>query len=116
MLKKNSALPCYKEQMFYTMNKGQTALEIAVTQGEDKDVKFVNTIARHKLDLPPNRDSECPIKVRYSYDLNQRMHCQFEDLQSGKLLEIDLEMNDNGQAKSGTLEEKVRQLQAYEVK
>jgi len=116
MLKKNSVLPCYKEQMFYTMNKGQTNLEIAVTQGEDKDVKFVNTIARHKLNLPPNRDAECPIKVRYSYDLNQRMHCQFEDMQSGKLLDIDLEMNNNGQATNGLIEEKVKQLQAYEVK
>jgi molecular chaperone DnaK len=90
ILKKNTPLPCEASQMFYTMSQGQTALEITITQGEDSDPAYVNKIATHKFELPPGRAAQCPIKVTYRYDVNQRMYCQFEDLQSGRSLQLDL--------------------------
>ncbi|MBN2182322.1 MAG: Hsp70 family protein [Sedimentisphaerales bacterium] len=97
ILKKNTPLPCEASQTFYTVSKGQTAVEVTITQGEDSAVEYVNKIATHKLELPPNRQAECPIKVTYSYDVNQRMHCKFEDLESGKALAVDLSINKNGE-------------------
>jgi len=97
ILKKNTPLPCRSTQMFYTMSDGQAEIEINVTQGEDTDVKFVNRIASHRFELPEGRKAGCPIRVTYSYDVNQRMHCSFEDLESGRTLQVDLCLNGNGE-------------------
>jgi len=97
ILKKNTPLPCEVSQTFYTVSKGQTEVEVTITQGEDGVVEYVNKIATHKLELPPDRPAECPIKVTYSYDVNQRMHCKFEDVESGKTLAVDLSLNKNGE-------------------
>jgi molecular chaperone DnaK len=97
ILKKNTPLPCEVSQTFYTVTKGQTEVEVTITQGEDSTVEYVNKIATHKLELPPDRPAECPIKVTYSYDVNQRMHCKFEDVESGKTLAVDLSMNKKGE-------------------
>jgi molecular chaperone DnaK len=97
ILKKNTPLPCEATQTFYTVSKGQAALEITITQGEDRDPKYVNKIATHKFKLPPDRPAKCPIKVTYRYDVNQRMHCKFEDIQSGTALEVDFCLDQDGQ-------------------
>jgi molecular chaperone DnaK len=103
ILHKNTPLPCESTQTFYTVSKGQKAVEVTITQGEDASVEYVNKIATHKFELPEDRPAECPIKVTYSYDVNQRMHCKFEDVQSGRTLEVSLGLNNKGQV----LEEKV---------
>ncbi|MHC4742473.1 MAG: Hsp70 family protein [Planctomycetota bacterium] len=96
ILKKNTPLPCEASQVFYTVAEGQSAVEVTVTQGEDTVPEFVNKIATNKLELPSDRQAECPIKVTYSYDVNQRMHCSFEDVESKRMLEVDLRLD--GQA------------------
>jgi len=114
ILKKNTPLPCEVSQTFYTVSKGQTEVEVTITQGEDSAVEYVNKIAMHKLELPPDRPAECPIKVTYSYDVNQRMHCKFEDVESGKALAVELSLNKNGEMSEEDLTEKSKQK--YEVK
>lgn len=115
ILKKNTPLPCEASEMFYTMSEGQTELEVTITQGEDTLPQYVNKIATHKFKLPPNRPAECPIKVTYRYDVNQRMHCKFEDLQSGKALEVDFCLDQNGKIAEGNVTEKTKQLQHFKV-
>jgi molecular chaperone DnaK len=96
ILKKNTPLPCEASQMFYTLTKGQSEVEVTITQGEDTAVEYVNKIATNKFKLPPDRPAECPIKVTYSYDMNQRMHCKFEDIESGRVLEVDVCLDQDG--------------------
>jgi molecular chaperone DnaK len=108
ILKKNTPLPCESSQTFYTLKKGQDAVEVVITQGEDADADYVNKIAVHKLELPADRPAECPIKVTYSYDLNQRMHCKFEDVQSGKTLAVELGLDDKGKMAEGKKETNVQ--------
>ena len=98
--------------MFYTLTEGQSEVEVTVTQGEDKTVEYVNKIATHKFKLPPNRPAECPIKVTYSYDVNQRMHCKFEDLESGRVLEVNLCLDQKGKMSESDVKEKEKQLSA----
>lgn len=104
ILSKNTPLPCEATQTFYTVTQGQSAVEVTITQGEDTAVEYVNKIATHKFDLPGDRPAECPIKVTYSYDVNQRMHCRFEDVESGRTLEVALGLN-NGKLQEEQVKE-----------
>jgi molecular chaperone DnaK len=112
ILNKNTPLPCEASQMFYTLRAGQAEVEVTITQGEGNDVEFVNKIATYKFELPPDRPAECPIKVTYSYDINQRMHCKFEDIESGRALEVDLSLDQEGNMSESKAKDKDRQLSA----
>jgi molecular chaperone DnaK (HSP70) len=101
--------------MFYTMVEGQTELKVTVTQGEDTSIEYVNQIATHTLKLPPGRPAECPIKVTYGYDVNQRMQCRFEDVESGKVLEVDLSLDKEGKVLEKDLKEQANELNALKV-
>lgn len=114
ILKKNTPLPCEVSQMFYTMNENQKKLEVTVTQGEDAAVEYVNIIATHTIDLPPGRSAKCPIKVTYSYDVNQRMHCKFEDIESGQIHELDFSIDKKGKLLEAE-EEQANQREALKV-
>lgn len=112
ILNKNTPLPCEVSQTFYTLTEGQSELEVTVTQGEDADVEYVKKIATHKIELPPGRQAGCPIKVTYGYDVNQRMHCKFEDVQSSKVLEVDLSLGRDGTMSQGETTDDQEQLSA----
>ncbi len=115
ILKKNTPLPCEVSETFYTMSQGQTELKVTVTQGEDASAEYVNKIATHVLELPPNRPAKCPIKVTYSYDVNQRMHCSFVDLDSKKVYQFDFCLDQNGEISQSDIKEQAGQLEALKV-
>ena len=109
ILNKNMPVPCEASQTFYTLSEGQSELEVTITQGEDTDVEYVRKVATHKFELPPDRPAGCPIKVTYGYDVNQRMRCKFEDVQSSKVLEVDLSLDSDGSmSQSETMENQER--------
>jgi len=115
ILKKNTPLPCEESQVFYTVSDGQTAVEVTITQGEDTEPQYVNKIATHRLTLPPDRPADRPIRVTYSYDVNQRMHCKFEDIESEHLLEVDLRLDENGNVLADDVKHTAEQLEAFKV-
>lgn len=115
ILKKNTPLPCDATQTFYTMSEGQTELQVTVTQGEDEDPEYVNRIATETFELPPNRPANRPIQVRYSYDVNQRMHCTFRDEDSGRSLEVEFCVGESGKIKKTNAERSAEELAAYKV-
>ena len=115
ILQKNTALPCEASQMFYTVSEGQKRVEVTITQGEDADPAYVNRIATHSFELPPDRPAERPIKVTYSYDLNQRMHCKFEDIDSGRVLEVDFSLDQEGSASEERVAEQTKELEPFKV-
>jgi molecular chaperone DnaK len=115
ILPKNTPLPCEKSQRFYTMVEGQTELQVTITQGEDKDPDYVNKIATEVFELPPDRPANQPIKVTYSYDVNQRMHCTFEDEQSGRTLEVDFCVGENDKLTRAGVQQKTQELKSFKV-
>jgi len=115
LLQKNTPLPCESTQMFYTMTDNQKEVEVNITQGEDSDTRYVNRIATHRLKLPEGRPAGCPVKVTYSYDANQRMHCSFEDVESGRALDVDLCLDDKGQLSPSQAKEKGQQMKEVKV-
>jgi len=116
ILKKNTSLPCQVSQKFYTMADGQKELQVTVTQGEDENVDYVNIIASEVFQLPPDRPMNQPINVTYSYDVNQRMHCNFQDEQSGRVLDVDLSVGESGRMSGKDVKCKAQQLETYKVK
>lgn len=115
ILQKNTPLPCEASQMFYTVSEGQKRVEVTITQGEDTDPAYVNKIATHSFELPPDRPAERPIKVTYSYDMNQRMHCKFEDIDSGRVLEVDFALDQEGGACEERVAEQTKELEPFKV-
>jgi molecular chaperone DnaK len=115
ILKKNTPLPCEETQTFYTMVDGQTQLQVTITQGEDRDPDYVNKIATEIFELPSGRPANQPIKVTYSYDVNQRMHCRFEDEESGRILEVDFCVGENGELSEKNVKQKAEELQSFKV-
>jgi molecular chaperone DnaK len=115
ILSKNTPLPCEASQIFYTMTEGQTEVEVSITQGEDTMPEYINKIATYRFQLPPNRPAGCPIKVTYSYDVNQRMHCRFEDTQSGKTLEVDFCLDQNGEMSQDNTGQVEKELASFKV-
>jgi molecular chaperone DnaK len=115
ILKKNTPLPCEVKQTFYTMVDDQESLDIIITQGEDTDPDYVNKITSDSFELPKGRSANQPIDVCYSYDANQRMHCTFEDKNSGKVLNLEFGMEDDGNVNEENIESKTQQLEAFKV-
>jgi molecular chaperone DnaK len=115
MLKKNTSLPCSQSHTFYTVSEGQKNLQAIITQGEDANPEYVNVIATQTFDLPGGRPANRPVKVTYSYDVNQRMHCSFEDVDSGSTLEVDVLIDNNGEADAAEVQHKAAQLAAFDV-
>lgn len=115
ILKKNTPLPCQATHTFYTMAEGQTELQVTITQGEDENPEFVNTIATEVFELPPNRPANRPIRVCYSYDVNQRMHCTFLDEESGRTLHVDLDIANDGSVENKSVEKAAAELAGFKV-
>ena len=115
ILQKNTPLPCEASQVFYTVSQGQERVEVTVTQGEDSDPSYVSTIATQSFELPPDRPAERPIKVTYSYDLNQRMHCRFEDIESGRTLDVDFSLDGDGEVSGEGVSESAQELEPFKV-
>jgi len=115
ILKKNTPLPCESSQTFYTTSDGQAEVEVTITQGEDAAPEYVNKIAAHKFNLPPDRPAGCPIKVTYRYDVNQRMHCKFEDIESGRVLEVDFCLDQDGKISKSDIKQNGEQLELFKV-
>jgi len=115
ILRKNTPLPCEQTQRFFTMVDGQTQLQVTVTQGEDTDPDYVNKIATENFELPPSRPANRPIRVTYSYDVNQRMHCTFQDEDSGRQLEVDFCVGDNGELSQANVDRKAQELAGFKV-
>jgi molecular chaperone DnaK (HSP70) len=91
LIDKNTSLPCAKTESYYTVHPGQTTVKCEVTQSatRESDPDFVRIIWDGELGpLPSGRPENMEIRVTYSYDSNQIMHCLFEDVASGLRKEV----------------------------
>ena len=85
----NTSIPCQVKETFFTIAEGQRTVEATVTQGDGEDPDDVQKIAATVLDLPADRPPGRAIEVTYFYDEQGRMHCQFEDQETGKTATLD---------------------------
>jgi molecular chaperone DnaK len=93
IIDKNTPLPCEKTDSYYTCDDDQRSVRVTVTQSASRetDPAFVRVIWEGELGpLPPNRQSGMEIRVTFSYDSDQIMHCRFVDVGSGLSKDIEL--------------------------
>ena len=106
IIKKNTTLPCSTTESYYTVQPNQTSVRCRVTQSAtaETDPDFVRVIWDGELGpLPEGRQANMEIRITYSYDVNQIMHCLFEDVASGTKQEatIGFKQTSSAQTKSG---------------
>ncbi len=116
ILQKNTPLPCQESRTFYTMYDNQDCIRISITQGEDDDPSFVNVLAQEVFELSPDCQAGNAINATYSYDLNQRMHCSFVDGDSGKTLDVEFDLGQNGELSKVNMENQVQEMAGFDVK
>ena len=100
IIRKGEKIPCSVSESFFTRHDNQTTVRCQITESNapETDPKFVRTIWEGDLSLPSGRPSGQEIKISYSYDSNQMMHCTFEDVVTGKITEVDLSISGNEQS------------------
>ena len=114
LLGKNTPLPCSRTETYYTIADGQDALNIRVTQGESDDPEYVKVLFDDDMPLPPNRPAGRPIEITYTYDANQRMHCVFKDIESGKHAEVSL-ADSGGRMTARKIESHRAALESFQI-
>ena len=102
IIPKSSPIPCSVTESYYTVVDGQTELECKITQGEDLDPEFVNTLASGIMELPADRPAQQEVAVTFSYDANGRMSCDFHDVASGQRKHFDLDVHEASESQTST--------------
>jgi len=94
LIEKNKKIPCAVTKPFYTTHSNQTRLTCTVTESitPETDPKFVDVLWEGELNLPEGRPDHQEIKISFSYDDNQIMHCEFTDIETGRKTEVDIQM------------------------
>ena len=92
VIPRDTPLPCSETQELAIIADDQEIINCTVTQseGEEKEIDFVEVIAEKEMNLGKGRKANEPIKVTYSYDANETMHCIFEDVSKKKKVELNL--------------------------
>ncbi|RIE16591.1 molecular chaperone DnaK [Candidatus Cryosericum septentrionale] len=92
MIKRNTAVPISKTQIFTTASDSQTQVEIHVLQGERPMAKDNMSLGRFILDgIAPARRGEPQIEVSYDIDANGIVHVTAKDKATGKEQHITIE-------------------------
>ena len=103
IIEKNEKIPCSVTKPFYTSHNNQTKLRCTVTESitPETDPKFVDIIWEGELNLPEGRPANQEIKISFSYDVNQIMHCEFTDIETGRKTEVDIQMGSSDDNPNG---------------
>jgi molecular chaperone DnaK len=96
IIPKGMRIPAKVSESFYTVVDNQRNVQCTVTESntDEKDPRFVRIIFDGRLEVPAGRPRGQEVRVEFSYDINQIMHCSFTDVETGRIIEIDLNLTD----------------------
>ena len=102
LISKNEKRLCEVSRDYFTRFEGQERLNCTVTQSKtpDDDPNFVKTIWQGDLELPPGRPAGQQINVKFSYDENSIIHCEFEDDETKQITEVDIDAKSTSEEES----------------
>ena len=101
IISKGEKIPCSKSDSFYTVEDGQTGVNIRITESRapETDPNFVNIIKEDYLKLPSGRPAGQEINVTFSFDDSQVMHCKFVDVATGEKTTVEVNRTESKTAK-----------------
>lgn len=95
ILSKNTPLPASKEMEFYTVQDGQTQLNVRIVEGEDEDPDYDQIIGESLITMAPKKKN-APIEIRIQYDVNGLIHVLVKDGETNQDLgEFDIQRKEN---------------------
>lgn len=106
IIAKGTKIPVSVTEIFGTVEDNQTAINATITEAksDETDPKFVDTIWSGELALPPDRPAGQPIEVTYSYDDNGLMNCVFKDVETEKVLTVEINASEKAAERSEEIE------------
>jgi molecular chaperone DnaK len=116
MLRKNTPLPCSENQVFSTVQANQRSVLIRITQTAEyeTDPDYARQIGQFQVPLPPNCPAGFGLKLRYTYDTDQRLHCEAV-LANGRSFEGTLQLDGQNATSQSELREKQQKLEKFTV-
>lgn len=92
LIEKGQKLPFKVTKTYHTASNNQTGVNCVITQSAiaERNTEFVTIVKEANLPLPSGRPAGQPIEVTYEYDINGMMQCSFKDVQTGKVVKIDI--------------------------
>ena len=85
ILRRNTTIPTHRTETFSTARDFQTSVLIRVYQGDHPEVKDNRLIGTVRLEnLPPAREGQIKIAVKFSVDENGLLAVEARDAKSGK--------------------------------
>ena len=115
VIPKNTPIPCSMSQVYITSEDNEELIEVEITQGEDRDPRYVDIVGKIALEVPPGRKAGCEVTVTYSYDENQRVRAQISDAESGLKKDIAIEYKGEGVLSDEDVERKTAYLKQIKI-
>lgn len=113
LIKRNTTIPCNKEDIFSTAGDNQTAVKISVYEGERQRAKDNNLLGEFMLtDIPPMRRGQPQIKITYSINVNGLLEVTAVEQSSGKSNKITI-TNDKNRLSKEQIEKMVAEAEKF---
>jgi len=95
IIPRDENIPCSITESFYTRHDNQKAVSCTVTSSanDETDPRFAKIEWEGKLELPSGRPAGQEIKVTFGIQEDNRLTASFLDVETGKQINIDLDIN-----------------------
>lgn len=91
----NSKIPAQYKERYQTIEDNQTEIKAQVTQGDDREVSYVQVIAETTITIPPY-PAGAPVEVTMSYDIDNVIQVEVVDLTTNtRLNEFEIDYLNN---------------------
>lgn len=81
----DTKIPAKKSGTYSTVRDNQTAIDVRVTEGNDKELEFVKVVGSSTLTLPAYPKGS-PVEIIYAYDIDQTIFIEVIDLVTNQSL------------------------------
>ena len=108
----NTTIPCQGSETYFTVLDSQTQLDVQVTEGDERDLRYTKALGNSVLTIPPYPKG-APVRVTLSADIDAILHIEVTDLTSGRELgefEVDRQV-DLDQSELAIMRETLAQLE-----
>ena len=113
ILKKGTAIPCEVSELYQTSVDRQTAVNVQVTEGEDRDPQYVVVRDAREMKVPPH-EKGAPLRVTFRYNENGRIRVEVFDLTDRKSLG-EFDIVDKGQNSDANVERLAKKMSTVVV-